>query len=513
MRRLTPYAVALLALIALPFLVRGGASRRADVESGPEVIVITPSTEQIRDELGEAFALWHERRFGTRARVIWSAPGGAVEIRRLLTSAWEARLRQGLPVGGDADVLLGGGSYEFETLKRPVEVRVDGQTRAASVLEPVALPADVLAACYPQPELAGQRLYDADGWWYGVALSTFGIVWNAPALDRLGLQPPTRWADLSDARLLGWVTMVNPSQSGSVLAAFDSIVQRVGWRKGLAILRRAAANARTFAPSGTRGPLDVASGDAAMAVAIDFYARFESQAVAAAGQADRVGFTAPAGESAVDPDPVAMLRNPPHPEMARRFIAFCLTPDAQRLWQFPVGSVGGPRWHELRRMPIMRALYQQEAERFVDPVDPFRDASAPSHRAAGSRAVLAVLFGAMAMESQEALRAAWRVIVSHPAYPRDRGGLVMAADVQDAALQAMLERFDALPMVPSPQGALDVGDPVSLESIERGWIRGGWSGEALWNPQDRPAEALRALWLPFFRDNYDAIIQRSTRTP
>lgn len=513
MRRLTPYALALLALIALPFLVRGGASHRAAVESGPEVIVITPSTEQIRDELGEAFALWHERRFGTRARVIWSAPGGAVEIRRLLTSAWEARLRQGLPVGGDADVLLGGGSYEFETLKRPVEVRVGGQTRTASVLEPVVLPADVLAACYPQPDLAGQRLYDADGWWYGVALSTFGIVWNAPVLDRLGVPPPTRWADVSDARLLGWFTMVDLSQSGSVLAAFDNIVQRVGWRRGIAILRRAAANARTFAPSGTRGPLDVASGDAAMAVAIDFYARVEAQVVAAAGHGDRVRFTVPANESAMDPDPVAMLRNPPHPEMARRFITFCLTPDAQRLWQFAVGSVGGPRWWALHRMPIMRALYEQEADRFVDPVNPFRDASAPSHRAAGSRAVLLALFGAMAMESQEALRAAWRVIVSHPAYPRERGGLVMAADVQDAALQAMLERFDALPMVPSPQGTLNVGDPASLESIERGWIRGGWSGEALWNPQDRPAEALRALWLPFFEDNYDAIVNRSTPHP
>jgi hypothetical protein len=127
--------------------------------------------------------------------------------------------------------------------------------------------------------------------------------------------------------------------------------------------------------------------------------------------------------------------------------------------------------------------------------------------------VLAVLFGAMAMESQEALRAAWRAIVSHPAYPLQRGGLVMAADVQDAALQAMLERFDALPMAPSPQGPLDAGDPAALESIERGWIRGGWSGEGLWNPQDRPAEALRAMWLPFFRENYDAITRLSTRTP
>jgi hypothetical protein len=503
----------LLVLIALPFVVRGGQAPRAGAESGPEVIVITPSTEQIRDELGEAFAAWHERRFGERARVTWSAPGGAVEIRRLLTSAWEARLRQGLPVGGDADVLLGGGSYEFETLKRPVEVRVDGQVRSESVLQPAEIDPAVVSACFPQAELAGQRLYDAQGCWYGIALSTFGIVWNRPALDHLGMKPPTRWADMADARLLGWVTMVNPSQSGSVLAAFDSIVQRVGWRRGLAILRRAAANARTFAPSGTRGPLDVAAGDAAMAVAIDFYARFESQAVAASGQGDRMGFTAPVGESAVDPDPVGMLRNPPHPLTARRFIEFCLSAEAQRLWQYPVGSEGGPRWHELRRMPIMRVLYEREAARFVDAVDPFRDASEPSHRAVGSRSVLAVLFGAMAMESPEALRAAWRAIVSHPAYPRDRSGLVTASDVDDAALKAMLERFDALPTVPSPQGTLDAGDPASLESIEQGWIRGGWSGEGLWDPQDRPAEALRARWLPFFREQYDAILRLSTVNP
>ena len=141
MRRLAPHALVLLALIVLPFLVRDGGSPREMVGAVPEVIVITPSTEQIRDELGDAFAAWHERRFGTRARVIWSAPGGAVEIRRLLTSAWEARLRQGVPVGGDADVLLGGGSYEFETLKRPVEVRVDGQTTVLSEIPLVALEA------------------------------------------------------------------------------------------------------------------------------------------------------------------------------------------------------------------------------------------------------------------------------------------------------------------------------------------------------------------------------------
>jgi hypothetical protein len=164
-------------------------------------------------------------------------------------------------------------------------------------------------------------------------------------------------------------------------------------------------------------------------------------------------------------------------------------------------------------MPIVRSLYEQEASRFVDRVDPFRDASEPSHRVVGSRAVLAVLFAAMAMDASDELRAAWRAIVSHPAYPRDRRGMVMAADVEDAALKAMLERFDALPSVPAPGGSLDSGDPAALESIERGWIRGGWSGEGLWDPQDRPVEALRARWLPFFREQYKAIVQASTGTP
>lgn len=161
----------------------------------------------------------------------------------------------------------------------------------------------------------------------------------------------------------------------------------------------------------------------------------------------------------------------------------------------------------------MRGLYEHESERFVDRVDPFRDASEPAHRVAGSRAVLAVLFGVMAIESQEPLRAAWRAIVSHPAYPRDRRGLVTAADVDDPTLKTMLERFDALPSVPSPEATLDAGDPASLESIERGWIRGAWSGEGLWGPQDRPSEALRARWLPFFREQYEAILKLSTGTP
>jgi ABC-type glycerol-3-phosphate transport system substrate-binding protein len=517
MRRLAFLGLVFAALLAVPLAIR---QPRIEGSSGADqVIVVTASTEQIREELGQAFGAWHADRFGRGARVVWSTPGGAVEIRRALVSAWESRLRQGLPVGGDADVLLGGGSFEFQMLRRPVHVEVNGEVREATVLEPVQLPEALVRSCYGIETIAGERLFDPQGWWYGVALSTFGIVWNQPLLDRLGVPAPTAWEALADARLQGWVCMVNPAQSGSILTAFESVVQRVGWRRGLAILRRAAANARTFAPSGTRGPIDVASGDAAMGVAIDFYARSQAQAIAAAADprdavaAERVRFVAPRGESAIDADPVGMLRNPPHRATAERFIEFMLTEHAQRLWALPAGQPGGPRHHALRRLPVMASLYAREGDRFLDRVDPFADAAPPSHRHPGMRAFLPMLFNAMAMDAPEDLRGAWRRIVAHPAYPRDRGGLVMAEDVQDPQLRSWLERFDAWPELETPAGPRSVGSAEALAELEQGWLRGGWADRGWWRPQERGSDAARHRFAEFFRGHYRWILAQSRSKP
>jgi hypothetical protein len=284
----------------------------------------------------------------------------------------------------------------------------------------------------------------------------------------------------------------------------------------MAILRRAAANARAFAPSGTRGPIDVASGDAAMGVAIDFYARAQAQAlVDAAGAAGRqaaaarVRFVAPRGQSAVDADPVGMLRNPPHRETAVRFMEFLLSPEAQRLWQFHAGEPDGPRRFELRRMPVMASLYVEAGDRFVDRIDPFADASVPAHREPGMRAFLPILFTAMAMDAPDELRQAWRCIVTHPAFPRDQGGLVMAADVQDPELRAWLERFDAWPDLQTPDGPRSVGDAAALAALEQGWLRGGWADRGWWEAEDRPADAMRRRFAEFFRGNYRWILAQA----
>ncbi len=514
----------LVVLLGVPVLLapRGEAARRAAAASDASTVVIfTPHNEQIRQEFADAFSRWHQERYGSPASVAWSTPGGTSEIRKMLESAYAADLRRGAPVGGQGDLLFGGGSYEFTRLAKDLSVEVDGAKRTTTVLQPLPLDRALLDEVYGpgqdgKPPLIGDvPLYDAKGNWYGAAMSGFGIVWNRDVLATLGVPEPRTWADLGDPALEGWIALVNPAQSGSVTTALDAILQRRGWTDGWRILRRMAANARTFSASSPKAPTDVSIGDAAAGVCIDFYGRYQAQAVKDAGDGgDRVGYIDPAGETTIDPDPIAVLRGAPHPELARRFVEFALSREGQALWQFharskvPAADGLGPERYELRRMPVRRDLYAKDRSRFVDDVDPWAVATAVEKPNPNFRDLLPSLFVAMAIENRAGLQAAWRAIVEHPAYPRGERGIVGAEDVSDPTLKAMLERFDAMPAIEGPNGATyDLAREESLGPVRDGWLKRGWKDANIWPADAAPAEELRARMTRAFRDRYREIVE------
>lgn len=515
-------------LIGLPLWLRPRASATRDDDR--RLIILSPHNEQIRVEFGDGFSAWHESHYGEPVNVIWNTPGGTSDIRRMLLAQYRAALRSGGPLGGSADLLFGGGSYEFIELRKPIEVVVDGETRSTTVLAPVEFDESFLREVYGEVNLIGDDpLWDAEGHWFGVALSGFGIVFNREALVKLGIPEPTRWADLGDPRMLGHVSLVNPAQSGSISTAFEAILLRRGWDVGWAILRRAAANARSFSASSARGPIDVAQGDAAAGICIDFYGRFEAQAVLEAGGGDRVGYVDPAGETRIDADPIAMLRGAPDPELARRFIEFALSEAGQALWQFKPRGVSdprasraagetddartlGPRHFELRRMPIRQSMYRPpHFQRLVDQVNPFEIATAVKNPDRNGRALIAPLFSAMAIDSHHELRQAWQAIIAHPAFPAaaERAGdrPAMAGDTTDPVLREMLERFDAMPQFPGPRGRqIPVTDPESRALLRNGWLREEWEDERLWPSQATPADDMRRRARAFFIDQYARIV-------
>jgi len=506
------------ALVVLPLLFQRGGVRHGD--DLRQLVIISPHNEQIRYEFARGFEQWHQQEHGEGVIVAWSTPGGTSEIRRMLKAQWEAALLEGRDVGGDADLMFGGGSYEFTQLARPVEVLVGSETRTATVLEPISFPTTYLDSIYgDQGEIGGTPLYNSDGYWYGAALSGFGIVFNRDVLADLDVPDPRIWADLADPRLHGQISLVNPLQSGSVTTAFEAILQRLGWTRGWQILRRAAANARSFAGSAPITPLEVSAGDAAEGVCIDFYGRYQAQAMREGDIAsgarteddlDRIGYVDPPRQTVIDPDPIAMLRGAPDPELARRFIEFVLSERGQALWQFSRKEVAddglGPERFELRRMPVRRSMYAH-MDRFIDKVDPYEIAEPVKFPNRAFRAFIPVLFDAIAMREPEMLSEAWLAIISHPDYPAGNQ-IVTAADVENPRLKTMLEQFDAMPDVPGPDGErISLADPGNLAEVKAGWLRGGWSEADLWPEDADPAQYMRRDLGRFFLEQYQTIVQ------
>jgi iron(III) transport system substrate-binding protein len=504
--------VSFVVLLGVPMLFR--AENPAAPGGAKTVIILTPHNEQIRYEFARAFDQWHLRHYGERANVIFNVPGGTTEIRKMLEAQFASAIENHQQPGGDADLVFGGGTYEHDGLKRGVRIVEQGVERYEPITQAVDFSDQWLRETYGENAIGDRRVYDPEKHWFGNALSSFGIVFNRELLADLHATEPSAWADLARPELRGWVALVNPGQSGSVLTTFDAILKRSGWERGWQILRRAGANARYFSGSSLKPPIDVSQGSAAVGICIDFFGRYQSQALSEAGEPNRIGYIDPPQGSTIDVDPISMLRNPPNPQTAKRFIEFCLSDEGQALWQFPrrssdsrTGQQLGPERFELRRMPAVRSMYERYGDRFIDQVNPFALATPFEFPDEHFRDFIVPLFAAMVMDNHSELKAAWNAIVTHPAYST-QAQLVRSQDVSDPKLRQMLDLFDAMPDIAGPEGAkFSFAEPSTLGTIRKGWLRGQWNQARLWNPETTPADEMRRQFGDFFRSNYRKIVE------
>jgi len=437
-------ASCLVLILGVPFLLSMGGGRGTHTGNAPTLVVFTPHVPQIRDEFARAFSDWHLREHGERANLDFRTPGGTSEIRKQLEAMYIAALDDlfkdgsftldsntnfALPRGTIAgDVMFGGGSFDHGMLKAGIRYSYkSSENTTVNLTVPISAPAsftqDELDTLIGENRVGPQELYDPDQFWIGTALSSFGIVYNNDVLHKLGLETPDAFEDLTDPRLWGWVALADPRQSGSVTTTFDSILGNEGWEKGWRTLRGMCGNTRYFTNSSTKPPIDVSQGEAAAGLAIDFYGRGQAQVIKDSGGGDRVGYSDPAGAVYVDADPVSILNGGANPELAMRFVRFCLTEEAQSLWQFPAWgkeAVGGqsnprisgtdepmgPEWYELRRMPIRRVMYDKYFDVFIDQVDPFTLASDVKNP--GWRTGVQVMMGCFGIDIAEDCRAAYK---------------------------------------------------------------------------------------------------------
>ncbi len=522
-------------VIGIPFAMRPPAAREAADRDARTVVIVTPHVAQIRLEFDRAFRRWHERVYHEPVRVVWLVPGGTSEIVKQLVSKYNAAIRSGeiAPDGSctpgviPIDLMMGGGSYDHGRLKSARDVFAeittggpDGpqkKTVNISMSVPAGFTREELEAWYGPNSVGVSLLYDPGDpaksdpgqYWLGTALSCFGIVYNKDVLAGLGVPEPESFEDLARPELIGSVALSDPRQSGSITTSLDAILSHYGWEKGWRLIREMCANTRYFTNQSTKPPIDVAHGEAAMGLAIDFYGRNQAQAVVPPGhdvRESRVGYVDPRGATSIDADPVSILRGGPNPEIARRFARFCLSEEGQALWQFaptrtpegaanppgPDGRPMGPDEYALRRMPASRFLYEKYTSYMIDKVNPFDLAT--RSKPAGWRDAIGVMMGAFACDLAEEERAAWSALL------RAR----RSDSVPPERLAEMESLFYAFPTTRLADGR-DLGfTPDNFKSIKGAWDDAKKAGTM---PE------IQIAYTGFFRKNYARIVDLERSKP
>jgi spermidine/putrescine-binding protein len=308
-------------------------------------------------------------------------------------------------------------------------------------------------------------IFDPNHEWFGAALSGFGIITNERVRQAVGLPEVRTWADLTDPRLAGWISACDPRASDSALTIYEIILQSYGWEKGWAVLMEMSGNVRNFISSSAASAVEVGVGDAAYGVAIDSY----GEAQAGYYGPSNVSFILPEGQTMIDPDSIAILKNPPHPEIAQHFLEFVLSREGQLLWMLPKGSPGGATRNIINHMSVMPALYDELAG--VTPIltNPFKmrsDFVYSNELGAKRRAILSALIAAWMIDTHDILAPAWKALNS-PA----------AQKLTAERRQALLARFLAPPCTEAE--LLHLADTDWKNPVKRTDLVNQWQSEAL----------------------------------
>ncbi len=495
-RRYGALVLAILGTLALPFILRPSDRPLFSGRPDATLVVITPHSDTIRREFGEAFQRWYTAKTKKSVRIDWRSPGGTSEIAKIISSdyaaafenAWkkdshtadwqeafakaysnpkndppkpaegqkpaaltpeqEARrwfMQSNIGIG--VDLFFGGGVYDFEKQRKAgTLVATDASGKyglKALASEHPKLFGDII----PQ-SVDGEPYFDPGLTWAGNCLSTFGIVYNRDVLQKLGIpEAPKQWKDLTDPRYYGQVAVVDPTKSGSMVKAFEMVIQqqmresleksrdriadmppklqaegeqralRQGWIEGLRLIQRIAANARYFTDYSPKVPSDVAHGLAAAGMCIDFYGRTFDERVKRPDGSSRVGFVTPVGGTSTGVDSIAMFRGAPHPDVAHAFLEFMFSVEGQSLWDNRIGTPNGPRIANLRRLPVRKDMYTPErlalmTDREEMPYEHTgRFVYEPSWTADTADAIR-IAVQVMCMDTHDELKAAWRALAA-----------------------------------------------------------------------------------------------------
>ncbi|MHA1768979.1 MAG: ABC transporter substrate-binding protein [Candidatus Thorarchaeota archaeon] len=239
---------------------------------------------------------------------------------------------------GGVDVLWGGGPTLFDQMQRDGNLQPLTSTEMLEVLDRV--PDEIAGADMKRRDTNGSVV------WVAAAISTFGFTINHAFLDAHSLPTPNNWTHLAQpvwGSLLPTATiaMGNAPKTTSNTRIYEIITQGMGWDNGWITLARMAGSARLYQGS-VETQAAVENQEVGVAMSIDFYG-YSTQA-----NNPDCEYVLPEGESIVNGDPIAIVKDTPQMDLAEGFLDFVLSAEGQAVWFSP----------GVNRMPVLESAFQ-----------------------------------------------------------------------------------------------------------------------------------------------------------
>jgi phosphoglycerate transport regulatory protein PgtC len=288
---------------------------------GKEVVIVTSFPKELFETYKKTFEAKN--------------PGITVVINSKQTNAGVTYLRE-TKARPEADIFWVSAPDAFQTLEH------DG------LLEKYAPPKEIISKI--PAKIGTFPVHDAEGHYFGFAVSGYGLMWNKNYLQAHKLPAPKEWTDLANPRYHGHLVISAPSRSGTTHLTVEVILQAYGWEKGWALLLNSGGNMGAITERSFGVPEAVVSGQYGIGVVIDFFG------LSAIASGQPVDFAYPSQTSVV-PASVGIVKNAPNMDNAKAFVNYLLSEAGQMVLFSP----------EIGRLPVLPELYAKGPKDYPNP--------------------------------------------------------------------------------------------------------------------------------------------------
>ena len=168
---------------------------------------------------------------------------------------------------------------------------------------------------------------DPNGYWYGIYTGLLGFMVNTDELSRLGLEAPKSWDDLLKPEYKGLIWLSNYNTAGTPKLVANLMIQLKGHDEGIQYLVDLDKNIQVYTKSGSGPSKNVGTGECV--IGIGFLHDGITQIVD--NGYGNVALVVPSDGTACEVGPVAIFKGAAHPEAAKLFMEYALSPDCVEL--------------------------------------------------------------------------------------------------------------------------------------------------------------------------------------